>query len=207
MLGTASETVTLPNKALFVSGVVIGGNNTATGTVAATSVGIGASVVASGTTATALGPGASTAAYNSSTALGSNALCTSANQIMLGTATEKVTCPANLEVANHIRGITTAPTCTGVSGKAPLAVAGVTVVGTDIAGVVTFTTQGGAGRWTVDISFASSYGTAPVVVVSPGANNCKADMFVFSVTATTFTVDGDSLANAASGFTYVVIGR
>jgi hypothetical protein len=107
MMGTVTETVTLPNKQVFVGGVAIGGNSVATATTAASgvalgagadasgnnSLGLGTAATATGLNSSAVGAGSNTALFNQSTALGYNALCTAANQVMLGTASETVTMP------------------------------------------------------------------------------------------------------------------
>jgi Head domain of trimeric autotransporter adhesin len=169
-------------------------------------VAVGREATASGSASTALGYQATTAGYASSTALGTGATNSTANQVMLGTINEVVRVPNDVEVHWHLLGYANDITCTGVSGRAPLAVGGVTVVGNDVGGVVTFTSQGGAGRGTITLTFGKAFGLAPAVVVTGGVN-IQADIWIFAISGTAFTVDFGVPGNASSGFTYVVIGR
>ena len=85
------------------------------------------------------------------------------------------------------------------------------VVGSDIAGVITLTTTTTAGEGTVTVPFAATYGTPPIVIITPANLIAQAGGnitgFYVSTTATNFTlnVKGNGTAAAGAKFNYMVL--
>ena len=86
---TASNNTAVGNTALNAS--TTGSNNTA--------IGCNANITGNPSNSTAIGCNSSCASYTQSTAIGYNATATANNQIVLGTATETVICPNNINLA------------------------------------------------------------------------------------------------------------
>lgn len=79
--------------------------------------------------------------------------------------------------------------------------------GSDVAGTVTLTTSG-AGAGTATIAFGNTYGTAPIVVITPANAAAVASITKVYVTptATNFTINlTDGAASAGAAFNYIVV--
>lgn len=187
------------------SGISVGANSLSS---VSTAMAVGGNATASNTQSSALGYNA-TVSYNYSTGVGAGSTPTKASQVMLGTATEVVTVPADLEIGHveyefNYTGTTTAAAAVNVTSVTLLAGS------CDGAGQVAIVVPA-ANPFSCTVTFANAVGgTNIIVLLTPTTDNSyhAGEMFVSGISGAGFTIEGNAGTFGAATYyaNYKVIG-